>query len=126
LAPSFHLDLFAFRRPCRLHRPHTVASFSCRLECNAENSFQLRPAGESIARAESGEALYLPFLTAAIISMGVALTLFEFFIAGFIIYPIGQGSFSDGMPLGISGTFNFMIVFQADTTSLCTHSTCLE
>jgi photosystem II P680 reaction center D1 protein len=32
----------------------------------------------------------------------------------FIIYPIGQGSFSDGMPLGISGTFNFMIVFQAE------------
>jgi photosystem II P680 reaction center D1 protein len=34
--------------------------------------------------------------------------------AVFIIYPIGQGSFSDGMPLGISGTFNFMIVFQAE------------
>merc|ERR1711968_38501 len=32
----------------------------------------------------------------------------------FIIYPLGQGSFSDGMPLGISGTFNFMIVFQAE------------
>ncbi|PHT28540.1 Photosystem II protein D1 [Capsicum baccatum] len=31
----------------------------------------------------------------------------------FLIYPISQGSFSDGMPLGISGTFNFMIVFQA-------------
>ena len=28
--------------------------------------------------------------------------------AVFLIYPIGQGSFSDGMPLGISGTFNFM------------------
>ena len=27
---------------------------------------------------------------------------------------LGQGSFSDGMPLGISGTFNFMIVFQAE------------
>jgi photosystem II P680 reaction center D1 protein len=25
--------------------------------------------------------------------------------AVFIVYPIGQGSFSDGMPLGISGTF---------------------
>ncbi|OMP13370.1 Photosynthetic reaction centre, L/M [Corchorus olitorius] len=25
--------------------------------------------------------------------------------AVFLIYPIGQGSFSDGMPLGISGTF---------------------
>ena len=34
--------------------------------------------------------------------------------AVFIVYPIGQGSFSDGMPLGISGTFNFMIVFQAE------------
>ncbi|KAM6570980.1 hypothetical protein CsatA_015060 [Cannabis sativa] len=32
----------------------------------------------------------------------------------FLIYPIGQGSFSDGMPLGISGTFNFMIVFQVE------------
>ncbi|MCO5592993.1 hypothetical protein L7F22_046997 [Adiantum nelumboides] len=34
--------------------------------------------------------------------------------AVFLIYPIGQGSFSDGMPLGIFGTFNFMIVFQAE------------
>ena len=34
--------------------------------------------------------------------------------AVFILYPIGQGSFSDGMPLGISGTFNFMLVFQAE------------
>jgi photosystem II P680 reaction center D1 protein len=33
--------------------------------------------------------------------------------AVFLIYPIGQG-FSDGMPLGISGTFNFMLVFQAE------------
>jgi photosystem II P680 reaction center D1 protein len=32
--------------------------------------------------------------------------------AVFLVYPIGQGSFSDGMPLGISGTFNFMIVFR--------------
>ncbi len=31
-----------------------------------------------------------------------------------LVYPIGQGSFSDGMMLGISGTFNFMIVFQAE------------
>ena len=29
-------------------------------------------------------------------------------------YTLGQGSFSDGMPLGISGTFNFMLVFQAE------------
>ncbi|CAN6454663.1 unnamed protein product [Victoria cruziana] len=34
--------------------------------------------------------------------------------AVFLIYPIGQGSFSDGMPLGISDTFNFIIVFQAE------------
>ena len=34
--------------------------------------------------------------------------------AVFIVYPIGQGSFSDGMPLGISGTFKFMLVFQAE------------
>ena len=31
-----------------------------------------------------------------------------------LVYPIGQGSFSDGLPLGISGTFNFMFVFQAE------------
>jgi len=31
----------------------------------------------------------------------------------FIVYPIGQGSFSDAMPLGISGTFNFMLELQA-------------
>jgi photosystem II P680 reaction center D1 protein len=35
-------------------------------------------------------------------------------LAVFVFYPIGQGSFSDGMPLGISGTFNFMLVFQAE------------
>ena len=34
--------------------------------------------------------------------------------AVFIMYPIGQASFSDGMPLGVSGTFNFMLVFQAE------------
>ncbi|THU42794.1 hypothetical protein C4D60_Mb00t13010 [Musa balbisiana] len=34
--------------------------------------------------------------------------------AVFLIYPIGQEVFSEGMPLGISGTFNFMIVFQAE------------
>ncbi|MEO1298272.1 MAG: photosystem II q(b) protein [Cyanobacteria bacterium J06636_16] len=31
-----------------------------------------------------------------------------------LIYPIGQGSFASGMPLGISGTFTFMLQFQAD------------
>ena len=34
--------------------------------------------------------------------------------AVFPVYPFGQGSFSDGMPLGISGTFNYMLVFQAE------------
>ena len=34
--------------------------------------------------------------------------------AVFLIYPFGQGSFSDGMPLGISGSFNYMLVFQAE------------
>ena len=34
--------------------------------------------------------------------------------AVFIVYPMAQGSFSDGMPLGITGTFNFMLVFQAE------------
>ncbi len=33
--------------------------------------------------------------------------------AVFLIYPIGQGSFSEGMPLGISGTFHFMMAVQA-------------
>lgn len=31
-----------------------------------------------------------------------------------LIYPVGQGSFSAGLPLGISGTFTFMLQFQAD------------
>ena len=30
-----------------------------------------------------------------------------------LVYPIGQGSFSSGMPLGITGTFTFMLEFQA-------------
>ena len=29
--------------------------------------------------------------------------------AVFLVYPFGQGSFSDAMPLGISGTFNYML-----------------
>ena len=37
------------------------------------------------------------------------------------VYPFGQGSFSDGMPLGISGTFNFMLVFQAEHNILMHH-----
>ncbi len=35
-------------------------------------------------------------------------------IAVLLIYPIGQGSFSEGLPLGITGTFHFMFGFQAD------------
>jgi len=31
-----------------------------------------------------------------------------------LVYPIGQGSFSEGLPLGISGTFYYMFAFQAD------------
>ncbi|KAI3469036.1 hypothetical protein Pfo_025699, partial [Paulownia fortunei] len=37
---------------------------------------------------------------------------------------IAAATFSDGMPLGISGTFNFMIVFQVKQISLYTHFTC--
>ncbi|MCM1982232.1 photosystem II q(b) protein [Lyngbya confervoides] len=35
-----------------------------------------------------------------------------------LIYPIGQGSFSDGLMLGISGTFNFMLVFSPEHNPL--------
>ena len=38
--------------------------------------------------------------------------------AVFLVYPFGQGSFSDAMPLGISGTFNYMLVFQAEHSIL--------
>jgi photosystem II P680 reaction center D1 protein len=31
-----------------------------------------------------------------------------------LVYPIGQGSFSEGLPLGIAGTFHFMMAFQAN------------
>ena len=31
-----------------------------------------------------------------------------------LVYPLGQGSFSEGMPLGISGTFHFMLALQAE------------
>jgi photosystem II P680 reaction center D1 protein len=34
--------------------------------------------------------------------------------AVFVVYPMGQGSFSDRMPVGISRTFNFMLVFSAE------------
>lgn len=35
-------------------------------------------------------------------------------VSVFLIYPIGQGSFADGLPMSIEGTFNFMFVFQAE------------
>lgn len=35
-------------------------------------------------------------------------------VAVLLIYPVGQGSFSEGMPLGISGTFHYMLVLQAE------------
>lgn len=31
-----------------------------------------------------------------------------------LIYPIGQGSFSEALPLGIAGTFHYMMAFQAE------------
>ena len=45
--------------------------------------------------------------------------------AVFLVYPFGQGSFSDAMPLGISGTFNYMLVFQAEHNILMHPSICL-
>ena len=38
--------------------------------------------------------------------------------------PLRSGSFSDAMPLGISGTFNYMLVFQAEHNILMHPSTC--
>lgn len=35
-----------------------------------------------------------------------------------LVYPVGQGGFASGMPLGISGTFTFMMHFQADHSIL--------
>lgn len=49
-----------------------------------------------------------PWIAAAFSAPAAAAT------AVFLIYPIGQGSFSDGMPLGIAGTFHFMLAFQAN------------
>lgn len=34
--------------------------------------------------------------------------------AVFLVYPIGQGSFSEGLPLGIAGTFHYMLALQAE------------
>lgn len=36
--------------------------------------------------------------------------------AVFVVYPIGQASFSDGMPLGISGTFNLCLCSKQNIT----------
>jgi photosystem II P680 reaction center D1 protein len=38
--------------------------------------------------------------------------------AVFLIYPAGKESLSDGMSLGILGTFNFMLVFQVEHNTL--------
>ncbi len=35
-------------------------------------------------------------------------------IAVLLVYPCGQGSFSGGLPLGLSGTFHGELVFQAE------------
>lgn len=35
-------------------------------------------------------------------------------MAVFLVYPVAQGGFAAGMPLGISGTFTFMFLFEAD------------
>jgi hypothetical protein len=53
--------------------------------------------------AENGNWIFIAFSAPVVAASAV-----------FIVYPIGQGSFSDGMPLGMSGTFNFMLVFQAE------------
>ena len=43
--------------------------------------------------------------------------------AVFIVYPIGQGSFSDGMPLGISGTFptppTYLLISESEVVDQC-------
>ena len=49
-----------------------------------------------------------PFIAVAYSAPAIAATSVLF------IYPFGQGSWSDALPLGISGTFNFMIVLQAE------------
>ncbi|KAK8538713.1 hypothetical protein V6N12_034421 [Hibiscus sabdariffa] len=66
---------------------------------------------DGIRELVSGSLLYgNNIISGAIIPTSAAIAA----TAVFLLYPIGQGSFSDGMPLGISGTFNFMIVFQAE------------
>ncbi len=49
-----------------------------------------------------------PWIAAAYSAPAAAAT------AVLLVYPIGQGSFSEGLPLGISGTFHFMLAFQGD------------
>ncbi|KAM3382526.1 hypothetical protein P3S68_008100 [Capsicum galapagoense] len=70
---------------------HFLLGVACYMGCEWELSFLLG---------------MLPWITVAYsASIAAATTVF-------LVYPIIQGSFSDGMPLEISGTFNFMIVFQ--------------
>ncbi|GFP90413.1 photosystem ii protein d1 [Phtheirospermum japonicum] len=70
---------------------------------------------DGIREPVSGSLLYgNNIISGAIIPTSAAIAPVAAATAVFLIYPIGQGSFSDGMPLGISGTFNFMIVFQAE------------
>jgi photosystem II P680 reaction center D1 protein len=49
-----------------------------------------------------------PWIAAAFSAPAAAAT------AVLLVYPIGQGSFSEGLPLGISGTFHFMMSVQAN------------
>ncbi|GJT95590.1 putative reverse transcriptase domain-containing protein [Tanacetum coccineum] len=70
---------------------------------------------DGIREPVSGSLLYgNNIISGAIIPTSATIAPVAAATAVFLIYPIGQGSFSDGMPLRISGTFNFMIVFQAE------------
>ena len=44
--------------------------------------------------------------------------------AVFLVYPFGQGSFSDAMPLGISAPLTICLSSRQNIISLCTRSTC--
>ncbi|PHT30778.1 Photosystem II protein D1 [Capsicum baccatum] len=79
---------------------HFLLGVSCYMGCEWELSFLLG---------------MRPWITVAYSASVAAATIV------FLIYPIGQGSFSNGMPLEISGTFNFMIVFQ-DEHNILMHS----
>ena len=51
---------------------------------------------------------FFPFNAASVVC--IAFSAFIAVASGIFVYPIGQGSFSDGTPLKISGTCNFMLV----------------